>query len=559
MSLLIALPNVSEPPCGKQLEPLCSGGLWPELAPRRMNQWIWALLALGVAARLVRYLLRFPLWCDEAYLSVNLLQRGYLELLNPLEYQQVAPVGFLWVQLSLVRLLGFSEYSLRLFSLLAGLASLPLFYHLASRLLRGTASLMAVGIFCVSYPCIRYSAEAKPYGSDLFVSLVLLALAVAYLQAKERRGLLWLLAAVVPLAVWLSYPAVFVAGAVSAAIGYGIWRGGCRRAWLAWVVYNLLLGASFAGLYQLSTSRQTASALEFSQSFWHDAFPPLTAPAKLLGWLWTAHSGDMLAYPIGGRNSGSTLTLLCCLLAIIWLVRRRQLAVLLLCLGPFALNFVAAAMGRYPYGGHVRIAMFLAPVVCLLAGLGLALAVERLSARRSGSVLPVATVAAVLMILAAGSIARDLARPYRSESDRYMREFARWFWDVKALDAELVCLKTDLAEEFYPWHPLGDDSAMYLCNQRIYSQRHARHEPPCLDRTSASRPLRCVRFWSTRHQQDDAAWEQWLAQMHRRYALSGRERYPFPIRTRDGRVAYTQVVEVYEFVPADQGLLVRRS
>ena len=44
--------------------------------------------------RLTRYLLRFPLWEDEAMLSANLLDRGYGGLLQPLHYCQVAPTFF---------------------------------------------------------------------------------------------------------------------------------------------------------------------------------------------------------------------------------------------------------------------------------------------------------------------------------------------------------------------------------------------------------------------------------------------------------------------------------
>ncbi len=120
---------------------------------------LWLFLALGIAARVIRYALRFPLWEDEAFLAANLLHRGFGELAGSLDYYQVCPLGFLWVQLGAVRLLGFNEYVLRLVPLVCGLASLFLFRHLAGRLLRGTALVLAVAIFSVSYPCIRYSSR----------------------------------------------------------------------------------------------------------------------------------------------------------------------------------------------------------------------------------------------------------------------------------------------------------------------------------------------------------------------------------------------------------------
>src|SRR5262245_47756418 len=57
---------------------------------------VWLFVALGVAARLVRYALGFPLWSDEYLLAANLLDRDFGALLRPLDNNQVAPVGFLW-------------------------------------------------------------------------------------------------------------------------------------------------------------------------------------------------------------------------------------------------------------------------------------------------------------------------------------------------------------------------------------------------------------------------------------------------------------------------------
>ena len=166
------------------LAPLAAGT--ELLSPQQQSLWLWIFLAVGLAARLVRYLLRFPLWEDEAMLSTNFLERGYLGLLQPLHYLQVAPTLFLWCQLTVVRLLGFSEYTLRLVPLACSIASLFLFRHLAGLLLRGTALVATFGIFAVAYPPIRYAAEAKPYGCDLFLALLMLVMMVHWLRGPAR-------------------------------------------------------------------------------------------------------------------------------------------------------------------------------------------------------------------------------------------------------------------------------------------------------------------------------------------------------------------------------------
>ena len=203
-------------------------------------------LAVGVAARLIRYLLRFPLWGDEAMLAMNFLDRDYAGLMQPLDFHQVAPLLFLWIELTAVKLLGFHEWSLRLFPLLCSIASLFLFHRLARLLLRGTALVLAVGIFAVTYSGLRYAAEMKPYSVDLMVSTLLLLLAVRWWRQPDDTRWLWALAAVVPLALGLSYPAVFVAGGVSLAVAAVLLGTRSRRGWWAWGAYNLAWPAVFS-------------------------------------------------------------------------------------------------------------------------------------------------------------------------------------------------------------------------------------------------------------------------------------------------------------------------
>jgi len=558
------------------------------LGDRRAKRWIWFFLAVGVAARLIRYALRFPLWEDECFLSANFLQRGHLDLAGPLDYFQVCPLGFLWVQLTAVKLLGFNEYALRLIPLLAGLSSLFLFRHLAGRFLKGTALVFAVGLFSVAYPCTRYSAEAKQYGVELLVSLVLLTLAVEWWRRPEKTRWLWALVAFTPVAVWLSYPAVFVCGAISLFAAWLLlktWRSATSgvaapeahglqpvgfterevvgfeivrkpllsitpRGWTAWLVFNLTLAGALAALYFVSAQHQGAKSLEGMQRAWGGGFPPMGEPLKLPGWLLETHTSDLLAYPVGGRNGASMATFLLCLVGILLLALRRRWAVLGLWLGPLALSLAAAALRRYPYGQMTKFQLFAAPIFCMLAGLGAAVLVLRPIGGRK--VRPVAVRIGLLLLAAigVGSIGRDFLFPAKSASVMRARDFARWFWFTADYDGEVACLKTDLGETFSPLTFEWGLSAVYLCNQRIYSPRHARGEPVAWERISAERPLRCVEYRSGGFPYDEAARDRWLQEMQSRYVLVGRERYPFAqVRDKNQVARELDYLEVYKFAP----------
>ena len=314
------------------------------LSSQVQRRWLLALMIVGLALRLTRYLLRFPLWEDEAMLSANLLDRGYGQLLQPLHYCQVAPTLFLWGQLTLVNLLGFNEYALRLIPFLCGLGSLLLFRHVAGRLLQGTSLLLAVGLFAVAYPMTRYAAEAKPYGCDLLLALAMLALAIEWLRRPDQTRWLWSLAALVGPAVGYSFPAIFMAGGASLAIAWVMAadkrRVRCAAAdekadgtgpvpaavgWMPWIVYNAILVASFAAV--LVGSKYSVGAMNqqtMEETHWANSFPPIGQPLKLPLWLLKTHAGAMLAYPVGGPNWGSTFSLLCVIAGVAVLVRRRQ-------------------------------------------------------------------------------------------------------------------------------------------------------------------------------------------------------------------------------------------
>lgn len=521
------------------------------LADSRALRWVWAFMLLGVAARLARYLLRFPLWEDECFLAANYLDRGYLELLKGLDFGQVCPFLFLWVQLTLVKLFGFNEYILRLFPCACSLASLVLFRHLAGRLLRGTPLVIAVAIFAVSYPGVRYASEAKQYASDLFVALVLLSLAVAWWQRPGQNRWLWAMAALVPLCVGLSYPAVFVGGGVSLFVAWVLWRSRDRRGWAPWAVYNLLLVGSFAGLFALSAAQQSQQTLEFMQGCWRDGFPPLAEPLKFLRWLIVVHTSDLLAYPLGGHNGGSVLTFLCCAAAVVLLVRRRQARLLLLCLAPLALSFIAAALHRYPYGQMVKFQIYLAPAFCMLAGLGAAMLLIRKTQSPSGQPIPLFVVLTLLAAIGVGIIGRDVFVQTKTQYVMRSRDFARWFWYTAEFDGEVACLKTDLGLAFSERTYRAGMSAVYLCNQRIYSLRHARGEPPRMDRIAADRPLRCIEYRSTTQDSDYSpqARDAWLQSMQTQYDLVAEERYPFTMANWDEPPHEVDYLLVYKFLP----------
>ena len=118
----------------------------------------WIIIGFGILIRLIQYLYNRSLWADEAVLALNIVNRSYLELLQPLDYDQAAPIGFLLVEKLAVQLFGNNEYALRLFPLFSGIISLLLFYQLAKRFIPKAAIPIALALFASLNYLVYYAS-----------------------------------------------------------------------------------------------------------------------------------------------------------------------------------------------------------------------------------------------------------------------------------------------------------------------------------------------------------------------------------------------------------------
>lgn len=525
----------------------------PQPRWRRWQFWFWTFVALGIAARSVRYFARFPLWEDECFLCVSFHQRDFLGLLQPLEYHQVAPLLFLWLEKATVVLLGFNELALRLPAFAASLVSFGLFVHLARQFVTGRALVFGVAFFAVSYPCIRYSAEAKPYGIDLLVSLGLIVMVVHWLRRPQEMRWLTGLALATPFAIGLSLPALFTTSALSLLLlGVMVRHPGMRR-WSGWLLFNAAIVSGAAALYVLSIRPQLQAELGFMSEQWADAFVPLTSILALVKWLVTTHTGILFAHPVGDKNFGSILTTILLVAGCLFLARRRRWLPVLLLLLPLGAHFAAAALHRYPYGGAVKFSMYAAPMIYLVMGVGCAVAVRQKHAPASAGPWNTTAIAAlgVLASIGLGSIVSDIVTPYKTTADVRQRALALWLWHDGNFDDRTVCIKDDLGASFSPrtWHDLGW-SAMYLCNKYIYAPRRLVREPrPPYAPPPAPRYLRCVLYRDLgKGDFQQSAFDHWLADMKQRHVYAGMDRFPLPRHDkRERRLVTIDYIEIYRF------------
>jgi hypothetical protein len=311
-----------------------------------MKRWIIpVLMVLAAALRFRQYFADRSLWLDEAMLSLNILHRSFAQLWQPLDYHQGAPIGFLGIEKWAVTTFGTSEYALRLFPLLAGIASIFLFYFLARRVLVSAAVPLALALFAISPTLIYYASEVKQYSSDVALALLLL-----YLAVTERILLLGICGAV---AIWFSHPAVFVLGGIFGVLLVRHWRN-----WKVHVAGALWVG-SFAVCYFVLLRRLSQDAMLLD--YWQQNFMPFPPNPK-----WFEDSFfNLFGLSAALRFTGLAAFVFLCGGVSLW-GRNRETPLLLL--SPVVPMLLASAVHKYPFGG--RLALFLVPILLLLMAEG---------------------------------------------------------------------------------------------------------------------------------------------------------------------------------------------
>lgn len=528
-----------------------SRSLDPQSDAGPVSDWMiaaaWSLLALSIVVRLFRFGLRFPLWGDECLLSMNFLERGFAGLLRPLDYHQVAPVAFLWLEELSTQLFGFNEYALRLGPLLAGIASTCLLFRFARKYLTSEEALYAVGFFGVSSYAVRHSAEVKPYAIDALMTVVLVSAAWPLWQAGASSRRWWLLAPLAAVSILVSYPSIFVVGGIGIALFPLALRGEGWNRKLAYLAFGLAAAAAFAVVLATSAGPQFAAEREVMRAYWEKAFPPVAEPWRLPLWLVDAHTGEMFAYPLGGEFGGSTATFICFALGIFASWKRATRPLATITLGTLALALVAAALQRYPYGGHPRLVQYVAPLICLVAGVGLARLLASFGhpwlAARTRQALPV-----VFALIALGLAVSYALNPYQDPRDIERRAATRQVWrEVASRPGAAVDLQTDLGHDLCPTSADQIGHVMYLCNQAIYKPRLSMSAKSALAATTCERPLYAVTQRQAEHKVDAsrlAAWRNELAKSGQQVRGVATMRFERPT---------PEAYDIYEVTPLDCG------
>jgi hypothetical protein len=323
----------------------------------------WFLVISGVILRLRQYLFNRSLWADEGSLAFNLANRSFFGLTQPLDYEQGAPLGFLFIEKLFIILFGNRDLVMRLFPLLSGLIAVYFFHRIAKDHIKG--GLLATFLFAASSSLVYFSSELKQYSSDVMIAVLLVFLALRCLKESAQTRDFLLLGISGAVATWISHPSIFILAGVGLALFIAaitrhprvpaVWLVGLGGLWLL----------SFGVEYFVSLRYLIAD--DYLQGFWQKAFMPLP-PWEDRDWFVRTYYSVLLT-----SLNRTDLILIQGILPLAFvgflslLYRERNVAILLV--SPFVLALVASALQKYPFKD--RFVLFLVPVLFLLIAEGL--------------------------------------------------------------------------------------------------------------------------------------------------------------------------------------------
>jgi len=315
---------------------------------------LWLVIAAGVGFRLNDFAGNRSLWRDEASVALNILDRPFEQLLQPLDDKQAAPPFFLWAEKCASLVFGMNEFALRLVPLAFGLFSIPLFCLVARQYLGKWQNLLATALFAIGEPLVRYSTEVKQYSGDVFFILAIYWCVQWFMQQRTlKRGLL--LGLLGGVAAWFSYPASFaLAGACVFLVGRQLKR---KRPWFLTVLPILVWAAAVVALVflQLLAMAPNRPLLDL---YGRSAFVPAQL-SKVLPWF-GAVGDELFAYSFGLGFDPSTSWYGAALMLAggLWLHRKSSWDFWLLA-SPAVIVTILAGAHLYPLVG--RLLLFLAP------------------------------------------------------------------------------------------------------------------------------------------------------------------------------------------------------
>lgn len=414
--------------------------------------WIGLVFLTALVLRCLHYFGRSSMWLDELASSFNVMERNFYQLATEtLDFNQVAPLGFLWLQKLATLLFGQNDHAFRFFPFVFSILSLLLFYLVCKTFLKGVTLVGAFALFGLSMCMLFYGGEAKQYSGDVTAALFLVWSGLEMVKGKLKRSSLWTISAGGFLMIFCSLPAVVIAPTVLLVVFIQLLRKTIKlpvqhfiSITTIWALSCLLL-TGYAK-FIISTDVQQAMS-----DYWSRGFAPLTGLGDFLLWIPQTIQKE-LTYSLAWFSAEilpqtgyiSWALLLLSIPGLIYLFKKNKEATVIL-LSPLIAALLLAIFRVLPFDGRVSIYATWPIIICGMAGI----AALRHWFPRVFSV-PVTTISTLVIALPIGLLIIGFAPmrpPYNGQSAQpVLKELKK---QMQPGDVLYVYFKSKYAMRFY--------------------------------------------------------------------------------------------------------------
>jgi len=319
-------------------------------------------VGLGIYLSIEQFLFNRNLLLDEIALAINIRDRDFMALLQPLSDNQAAPIGFLYLEKLMITIFGNHDYILRIFPLVSFIISIILVYFLSLKLLKKRMpSLFASAIFSTSYVLIRYSDEVKQYSSDMMFTLIIFYLTLKLDLQKKTHILIYALSGAT--IIWFSNVAVLILFVV---VLYTLYEQVIKSKNIRILGVYFIWLISFAVYYLFFIQGHPTTA--FMKSVWHAQFLPSDIFSSSFYIAIASNIQDIYIHVLT-MGSFWIFALTITFLSLLTATLKRQYTLILFFMAPLLIQIIISSLELYPF--YVRFILYLMPMFIIMFAYGI--------------------------------------------------------------------------------------------------------------------------------------------------------------------------------------------
>lgn len=355
------------------------------------------VIIIGIGISIFQFLYNRSLWLDEANLALNIINRNFLELFEPLDNFQVAPVIFLQIEKLFTILIGNSEYGLRLFSLLCYWSSIFFIYKLLKTFnLNVYIIILGLSIFMFNGTVIWYSSEIKQYMTD-----VLVLTSMFYFTLKDYKNIknqYYILGLIGMIGIFLSN----VSPIILLCCGLYLFLAHFKGGWSIlknYLVIGFLWFFSFSIYFLLFIYDHPTR--DFMLRYWtmEGAFMPIN-PIDGEFFKFAIRKYYMFYYDLFNFGwIGFYLLQILFLMGCYHLFEKAKVRLLIICISPILVHLILSSLKLYPF--DLRLILYLCPAFVILLSFGLDYIFQTLKVVDKGFAFSLTTVCTIMFLLIA--------------------------------------------------------------------------------------------------------------------------------------------------------------